>query len=227
MSEKEMLSNEEKGIGSESAEAKSDRTHHQVAELQTGDASDEMVGERPPVSRQQPVPPGHMPFYRRKQIFTRVSLVVIGLDQLTKLLVINAMPLNTSAVPYPSLSPYFQLSHVANTGTLFGLFPQAQNVFAILAVVVSLAIAYFNYQLPTRSLKLRLALGLVFGGAIGNLIDRLRLGYVTDFLDFNLRPLLDWSILDWPVFNIADLSLVLGIAILTYLSWREPEALEG
>lgn len=223
-----MPASEEKGTGSGTAEVRPGHARHQVIELEEAGASGEGNQERPEsVSCQQPVPPDHMPFYRRKQIFTRIGLVVIGLDQLTKLLIINAMPLNTSVVPYPSLYPYFQLSHVANTGALFGLFPQAPTVFATLAVVVSLAIAYFNYQLPTQSLKLRLALGLVFGGAIGNLIDRIRLGYVTDFLDFNLRPLLDWPILDWPVFNIADMALVSGIVILAYLAWREPEVLEG
>ncbi|MEJ2750557.1 MAG: signal peptidase II, partial [Anaerolineae bacterium] len=163
----------------------------------------------------QPVPEGSMPFYRRKHIFAWVGLAVIIIDQLTKWRVEATIPLNTSLAPIPRLYPYFQFSHVANTGTFFGLFPSAKWIFAILAIVVAFGLAYFNYHLPAQSLKLRLALGLLFGGAMGNLIDRVRLGHVTDFMNVNLRPLLhpliDIPILDWAVFNVADMAISAGI----------------
>ena len=173
---------------------------------------------------------GEMPLHRRKQLFGWIGAAVIILDQLTKRYIEKTIPLNTSLVPIPELYPYFQFSHIANTGSAFGLFPQAKWVFTILAIVVAIAIAYFNFQLSTTSLKVRLTLGLLFGGAVGNLIDRFRIGHVTDFLNFNLRPLLhpliDIPILDWAVFNVADLAISTGIALMVYIMLREPETME-
>ncbi len=171
-----------------------------------------------------------MPFYRRKQFFVWVGAVVIILDQLTKRQIEMSMPINTSITPFPALYPYFQIAHVANTGTAFGLFPQAKWLFTVLAVVVALWLVYFNYQSPAPSAKLRLTLGLLFGGAIGNLISRFRLGHVTDFLHVNLRPLLqpiiDIPILNWPVFNVADMAVSAGIGIMIYIMLREPETID-
>ena len=173
---------------------------------------------------------GVMPVYRRLQLFGGVGTAVIILDQLTKWRIEKTIPLNTSHAPIPELYPYFQFSHIANTGSAFGFFPQAKWVFTILAVVVAIGIAYFNYRLPTQSLKVRLTLGLLFGGAVGNLIDRFRIGHVTDFMNFNLRPLLqpalDIPILDWAVFNVADMAISTGIGLMIYIMLREPETME-
>lgn len=170
------------------------------------------------------------PFYHRQQIFAWIGLIIIIIDQLTKRRIEATIPLNTSVVPIPELYPYFQFSHVANTGTFFGLFPQAKWIFTVLAVIVSFGLAYFNYQHPAQSLKLRLALGLLFGGALGNLIDRFRIGHVTDFMNVNLRPLLqpliDIPILDWAVFNVADMAISAGIGIMLYIILFEPELVE-
>jgi signal peptidase II len=79
-------------------------------------------------------------------------------------------------------------------------------------------------------LKLRLALGLLFGGALGNLVDRLRIGHVTDFMNVNLRPLIqpfiDIPILDWAVFNVADMALSAGIGLMLYIIWFEQQLIE-
>ena len=171
-----------------------------------------------------------VPFYRRKHLFAWVGLIIIILDQLTKWRIEATIPLNTSVAPIPQLYPYFQFSHVANTGTFFGLFPNAKWIFAILAIVVTFGLAYFNYHQPAQSLKLRLALGLLFGGATGNLIDRFRIGHVTDFMNVNLRPLLqpiiDIRILDWAVFNVADMAISAGIGLMLYIILFEPELVE-
>jgi signal peptidase II len=91
-------------------------------------------------------------------------------------------------------------------------------------------LAVFNYSLPTQSIKLRLALGFLFGGAIGNLADRFRIGHVTDFMNVNLRPLLqpliDIPILDWAIFNVADMAISTGIAFMLYIILFEPELIE-
>lgn len=178
----------------------------------------------------QPVPEGVMPFYRRKQIFAWVGVIILIIDQLTKWRIEATIPLYTSVSPIPELYPYFQFSHVANTGTFFGLFPEAKRIFTALAVVVTIGLAYFNFHLPSQSLKLRMALGLLFGGALGNLTDRFRIGHVTDFMNVNLRPLLqpviDIPILDWAVFNVADMAISAGIGIMLYIIIFEPELIE-
>jgi len=166
---------------------------------------------------------------RRILFFAGIGLLVLALDQLTKWLIIQAMPLNTSQAPFPSLYPYFQLSHVSNTGMAFGFLPQAKWILTVLVIGVTLGLATLNYIEPSASLKLRIALGLLFGGALGNLVDRFRIGHVTDFLNFNLRPLLqpviDIPILDWPVFNVADMAVSAGILLLVLylLLDQEPE----
>jgi signal peptidase II len=178
----------------------------------------------------QPVPEDVMPYHRRKQIFAFLGVTILIIDQLTKWRIEATMPLYTSLAPIPSLYPYFQFTHVPNTGTLFGLFPDAKWIFTVLAAIVSIGLAVFNYRLPTQSLKLRLALGFLFGGALGNLTDRFRIGHVTDFMNVNLRPLLqpliDIPILDWAIFNVADMAISTGIGFMLYIILFEPELIE-
>lgn len=167
---------------------------------------------------------------RQKLLFVVIAAAVVILDQLTKWRVEATIPLNSSSAPFPALYPYFQLTHISNTGTAFGLLPQAKWAFTILAIVVAAGLAYLNFRLPGQSLKLRITLGLLFGGALGNLIDRFRIGHVTDFLNFNLRPLLhpliDIPLLDWAVFNVADMAVSAGIAIMAYMMLREPHTID-
>ena len=146
---------------------------------------------------------------------------VVLADQLSKLVVEILLPLYHSWMPFPGLLPVFRFSHVGNTGSAFGLFPHNSATFAWAAVIVSLAILIYNYHLSGRQLGLRLALGLQLGGAIGNLTDRLRLGHVTDFIDFG----------PW-IFNMADVAIILGALILIGVMWQEsnkhvPAPLEG
>jgi signal peptidase II len=116
-----------------------------------------------------------------------------------------------SYAPIPALEALFRFTHATNTGAAFGIFPAGGSFFTIVAVVVGLVILYYNYILPGGQLSLRLALGMQLGGALGNVIDRFRLGHVTDFLDFG----------PWPVFNLADTSIVAGVIILTWLMLQE------
>lgn len=136
--------------------------------------------------------------------------VVVLIDQLSKLLVELLLPLYRSWAPFPHLLPIFRFSHVGNTGSAFGLFPHNSAIFAWVATFVSLAILIYNYNLPGRQVWLRLALGLQLGGAVGNLADRLRLGHVTDFIDFG----------PW-IFNLADAAIILGAFILAGVMWQE------
>jgi len=140
-----------------------------------------------------------------------IAGLVILLDQLTKMFVESRLPLYDMWAPVPSIQELFRITHVPNTGMAFGLFPSGSSFFLIVAVIVALAIIYYNFTLPKGQFALRLALGLQLGGALGNFIDRLRIGHVTDFLDFG----------PWPVFNVADMAIVSGAIVLGWLVLQE------
>ncbi|MBM3949573.1 MAG: signal peptidase II [SAR202 cluster bacterium] len=129
---------------------------------------------------------------------------VFGLDQLTKYLVRANLRLGES---WPA-EGFARITHGTNTGTIFGLF-SGQTV--LLTVLSFGAIAFLFYFYRTHALPspfLRFAIGLLLGGAFGNLLDRLRMGTVTDFVDIG----------PWPIFNVADSSIVVGIALMVTLS---------
>jgi len=143
-----------------------------------------------------------------------ISLLVIALDQYTKHLVREHLPLNVSWNPIPWLDPIVTLTHTRNTGAAFGLFPGMGFFFVIVALVVVVVIIVYYRRLAAGSWMLRIALGLQLGGAVGNnLIDRLCRGYVTDFIDVRV----------WPVFNLADSAVVIGTILLAiYALFLDP-----
>lgn len=142
-----------------------------------------------------------------------VTAAVVIIDHLTKLFVEIWLPLNTSWQPWPEYSHLFQFTHVTNTGAAFGLFPTGSNIFMVVAILVGIIIIIYNFRLPSGHFLFRVALGLQLGGALGNLVDRIRLGHVTDFLDFG----------PWPVFNLADASIVAGVVVLVFLMLIESQ----
>jgi signal peptidase II len=139
-----------------------------------------------------------------------IAAVIILFDHLTKLIIEATLPLYQSWTPFEAL-PFVRITHVSNTGAAFGIFPEANVVFMVIAIAVSLFIVGYNYRLPGQHRLLRLALGLQLGGAIGNLIDRFRLGHVTDFMD--IGPL--------AIFNVADAAIVCGVAALVIVMLLE------
>lgn len=151
----------------------------------------------------------------QRSLLLLVAATVIIVDHVSKLYVESWLPLNHSWAPFPELAHLFRITHVTNTGAAFGLFPSGSVFFTVIATVVAVFILIYNYQLPAGQFPLRIALGLQLGGALGNLIDRLRLGHVTDFLDFG----------PWPVFNLADTSIVAGVVILAVLMLQEQREL--
>lgn len=150
--------------------------------------------------------------WKERAILIIIALVVILLDQWTKNLVESNLAIGEKWTFFPGLEPIFQVLHTYNTGAAFGLFSGGSLFFAITAVIVSIAILIFNQRLEANNKWLRVALGLQLGGAMGNLIDRVRLGHVTDFLDVGPWPFL---------FNIADFAVVSGTILLAWLVWRE------
>lgn len=137
---------------------------------------------------------------RRGALFGVVAATVVLLDQATKAAIV-AVLLPGQSVPADAL---IRLTHVTNTGAAFGMFT-GQSSFLLLATAVGIGaiLLYFVFP-PANSKLLDSALGLQFGGAIGNLIDRVWQGYVTDFIDLRV----------WPVFNLADSAIVVGVAVL-------------
>jgi signal peptidase II len=109
------------------------------------------------------------------------------------------------------------VTHVSNTGVSFGMAQGRSEVLSLLSVAIIVALLWYRRQVPPGARWLNVALGLLVGGALGNLLDRLRIGHVTDFLDFQF----------WPVFNVADSSIFVGVCLLTWHLWRDgrrPEA---
>ncbi len=140
-----------------------------------------------------------------------VAGLVVGLDQWTKYLVRTRLALGEPWSPWEWLAPYARIVHWNNTGAAFGIFQSGGMVFTIVAIIVAAAILYYYPRVPAGQVPLRLALGLQFGGAVGNLIDRLAQRTVTDFI----------SVGSFPVFNIADASISLGVAVLVGAMWIE------
>ncbi len=140
-----------------------------------------------------------------------IAAVVFALDQATKFLVVQNIPLYGFWSVSPNLARLFRFTFITNTGAAFGMFPQLGRVFELVAVLVIVGIFFFFHHLPTENLWVRLSLGLALGGAGGNLLDRLVYGYVVDFIDIGF----------WPIFNVADFSIVIGVTILAYHLWDE------
>jgi len=140
-----------------------------------------------------------------------VASVIVALDQWTKYLVRSRREVGEIWAPTPGLAPYARIVHWNNTGAAFGMLPSASLVFTIVAMIVSVAIVFYFPRVPDRQPILRFALALQLGGAVGNLIDRLLVGTVTDFI----------SIGTFPVFNVADSSISIGVALLVAAMWVE------
>ena len=144
---------------------------------------------------------------RRNAAFFLTALLVVATDQLSKLWIRSNLLVEQS----PPEAGFFRLTHVHNTGAAFGLF-QDQTFALIIAALVSIAVlllyAFFIYhRFPFLEDRLgKAALGLVLGGTVGNLIDRVHFGYVTDFIAVGI----------WPVFNIADSAITVGIILFAY-----------
>lgn len=146
------------------------------------------------------------------RLFWSVAAAIFISDQVTKHLIRTGRAPGESSVLIPGL---LDLTHVRNAGAAFGLFPGRQPLFiATSAVVMVVIVAYWRRARP-REWPIVLAMGSIAAGAIGNLTDRITLGLVTDFLAF--------SFVDFPVFNIADMGIVLGVGILVLWLLFGPE----
>ena len=132
-----------------------------------------------------------------------VAALTVGCDQLAKLAIRTSLQPTQSVALIPSV---LHLTYVQNTGAAFGLFQGYTGAFVLLSIVVAAWIGLELLRTRTRGWPTELALAWILGGAIVNLIDRLRFGYVIDFLDVRI----------WPVFNIADSAITIGVGLLLW-----------
>jgi signal peptidase II len=141
----------------------------------------------------------------RRWTFLLIAAFVVASDQLSK----SWIRANLS--PGEGLPEFwhFSIIHVGNTGAVFGLFTNLTFLLTLIAIVGLIVILIFYRYLSPYSILGTIALGLVFGGALGNLVDRICLGHVTDFIRFRF-----WDDIYWPVFNIADSAITIGIIVL-------------
>ena len=151
-----------------------------------------------------------------------IAGLVIAADQITKWIVLAQLPLYNSVVVIPG---FFNLTHIHNPGGAFGFLSSHSSttrhlMFVVVSMLATGLIFWFYYKTPQTHPYLAGGFALIFGGAIGNLIDRVRMGKVVDFLDFYLSG---WH---WPAFNVADSAITVGITIFVYhlIFKKYPEA---
>lgn len=145
-----------------------------------------------------------------------IAGVIILFDQWTKSLVRANLAVSEIYRPDLWISQYVRIVHWTNYGAAFGIFQNLGTVFAVLSFFVSLFIIYYFPQTPRQDFYIRAAMGMLLGGAVGNLIDRLTQGYVTDFV----------SVGGFPVFNVADSSISVGVVVLFIGMWLQDRKAE-
>ena len=149
---------------------------------------------------------------RKARTIGALALGVLGLDQATKWWALRVLQLGETTPVIPGL---FHLTLVHNPGVAFGLFARTGWIVVVAAVAIVAVLTATSLRSPAAdgptASRTWLAMGLILGGAVGNLIDRIRYGGVVDFLDFRV----------WPVFNVADSSITVGAALIAWTWWRQ------
>ena len=132
-----------------------------------------------------------------------LAVVVVIMDQLSKFYIQTHMVIGMSI---PVWQDIFHITYILNPGAAFGLFEHQTVFFVMIAASMVIATIYFYPKIPTQYKLLRFGTGLMVGGAMGNVIDRIKTGYVVDFFDFRI----------WPIFNIADAGIVCGVGCIIF-----------
>jgi signal peptidase II len=162
-------------------------------------------------------------FSKSTRRIAALALCVFALDQFTKWLVLRFTVEGDEIVIIPG---FFNLAHRANTGAAWSLFTGNNAILAGVALVAVVALALARHHFHARRLTGQLALGLIFGGIIGNLTDRLLPGRhaVVDFLHFYLQRRGSYEPLDFPAFNVADSAICTGVALIFLINWKNESA---
>ena len=146
-----------------------------------------------------------------------IAVAIVALDQLSKWLIVRSISPEEARVV---ISGFFSLVSVRNTGAAWGIFRDYNLVLTAISLLTVLALYLFRHSFRLNRPGPRLALGLIAGGITGNLIDRIRIGSVIDFLSFYVGQY------HWPAFNVADSAICVGVALYIILSWRNGDAVE-
>ena len=145
---------------------------------------------------------------KKNIVIFSTALFIVFLDQLTKFLIKQNFQLNQSI---PIIKNILHLTYIINTGSAFGLFKGLNIFFILFSIIVIIVIFYYLKKIIENEKALLFAIGLLLGGTIGNLIDRVFYGVVTDFIDFRI----------WPVFNLADSAVSISVILLIVLLWKK------
>jgi signal peptidase II len=145
-----------------------------------------------------------------------LALGVFVLDQVTKFLIVVSLPTGTYGPPHhiELIRGFFNLVHVGNTGAAWSLFTGKSTMLAVLALTTLAAIFFWRRSLGLRLLPVQISFGLLCGGILGNLLDRLVYGHVIDFLDFHFGSYV------FPTFNVADSGICVGVGIYLLYSFQ-------
>ena len=170
---------------------------------------------KPPASEEQLSPEARV---RWDLIVAAIAVVVIVLDQLTKTLVVNHFHTCYSNASVPIIGDILTLQYVCNQGTAFSFFYGSKVVYLLIAVAAGVIIWLYISTRARPNPWLKVTFGMIIGGAIGNVIDRVLLGYVRDFIYFQI-PAINFK---FDIFNIADSSIVVGMIALALIFWTLP-----
>lgn len=152
---------------------------------------------------------------RNDLLAAALAVIVVVLDQLTKRWIVAYFQVPGLRRPIPILGDVLTLDYTQNTGVAFSLFAGQSILFLLISgAVLLVAVLYWRVR-DTGGLVLKLTFGLILGGAAGNLIDRFTRAFVVDFIHFQIP-----GHFDWPVFNVADSAVSVGVVLLAYLLWR-------
>lgn len=150
--------------------------------------------------------------YRSRTLrIAAVALLILVLDQITKALILHFLPI--AHLDEQPVFPGFKLVHWENTGAAWSIFSGNNKMLAIVAIIAVVALFLGRHQFDSRSRLGQMSLGFIFGGIVGNLIDRIRFGKVIDFLRIEA--------INFPAFNVADSAICVGVLLLFILSWRK------
>ena len=143
-------------------------------------------------------------------------LAALAADQTSKNWVVNNMELYESVTPIPILAPLFQFTRSSNTGAAFGILPMAGDIFLLVALLIIAGLLRYFREIRPEARLAPFAIGLVVGGAVGNIVDRLQYGHVIDFIHYQIPNLIS------NVSNLADHAIVLGVLLVIAENlWRE------
>ena len=167
-------------------------------------------------------PEGTVPFLQETRILVTAAIVLVA-DQLTKLIVINAIDPKEQIVV---IEGFLKFVNWHNTGAAWSQFQGKSLQLAVISMFALGALIYWRHQFEIRSAHGKLAMGLLIGGIVGNLIDRVVHQHVVDFIRFYLKQRGGTEI-GYPAFNIADIGICVGVGLLFIMAWRVQETEEG